>query len=480
MILSLCLLVVFQAYWLRKTYRDEFGSLRRELNVLLRETTIRQQMMASMADSGLKFRKANDSAKLPITNRIIIQGATPSNEPAAVRWQMNMKTKGDSATKQGASVVVTGFPMGPIGRRDFRDENFQTDELVVWIPLMERNTQSNWLSMLDSSYRKALKENYIRLQYVLQPMSPSRFDSLQRRDSARMNVYIRRGFPLQDFTMIEARFENPFWLLVYHMRWSVAFSLIMLSITTLAFLFLYKNLQTQQRLALLKSDFISNITHELKTPIATVGVAIEALRNFDAIHNPDRTREYLDISASELQRLSMLVDKVLRLSMFEQNKMELTKEPVDLKELVQEVMQSMKLQFEKRNAVVEFTPSNTDAMVLGDKLHLLSVVYNLLDNAMKYSAEKPWIQIAIYQQDSGLQLRVKDNGIGIAPEYRLKVFDKFFRVPHGNTHNVKGYGLGLSYVHEVIQKHGGTIVVQAAEPNGSEFIMNLPVYNLPS
>jgi signal transduction histidine kinase len=254
----------------------------------------------------------------------------------------------------------------------------------------------------------------------------------------------------------------------------------MLSITTLAFLFLYKNLQTQQRLALLKSDFISNITHELKTPIATVGVAIEALRNFDAIHNPDRTREYLDISASELQRLSMLVDKVLRLSMFEQNKMELTKEPVDLKELVQEVMQSMKLQFEKRNAVVEFTPSNTDAMVLGDKLHLLSVVYNLLDNAMKYSAEKPWIQIAIYQQDSGLQLRVKDNGIGIAPEYRLKVFDKFFRVPHGNTHNVKGYGLGLSYVHEVIQKHGGTIVVQAAEPNGSEFIMNLPVYNLPS
>jgi two-component system phosphate regulon sensor histidine kinase PhoR len=248
----------------------------------------------------------------------------------------------------------------------------------------------------------------------------------------------------------------------------------MLGITIAAFLFLYRSLKTQQRLATLKNDFISNITHELKTPIATVGVAIEALRNFNAIKDPERTKEYLDISANELQRLGLLVDKVLRLSMFEEDKMELRKEPVDLKLLAQEVLKSMKLQFEKAGAQVELEAPHDLYTVQADKMHMQSVLYNLIDNAIKYSNENPVIKLTLTENQPSVKLTISDNGIGIPEEFRHKVFDKFFRVPHGNTHDIKGYGLGLSYVAEVVKKHSGTIEVHKAAPYGSTFIVTLP------
>ena len=236
---------------------------------------------------------------------------------------------------------------------------------------------------------------------------------------------------------------------------------------------LYRNLLRQQRLAALKNEFISNITHELKTPIATVGVAIEALKNFNAIDDPKRTKEYLDISQNELQRLSLLVDKVLKLSMFEKKEVELKYETVDLKEVVEEVVGSLKLQFEKNNARVTVT-NEGNLILLADRLHLLSVVFNLLDNAIKYSKENLSVQINLAERDNAIALTVTDNGIGIDAEYKEKIFEKFFRVPHGDTHNAKGYGLGLSYVARVIEQHKGTIAVETQPGIGTSFIITLP------
>ena len=229
----------------------------------------------------------------------------------------------------------------------------------------------------------------------------------------------------------------------------------------------------QHRLAALKNEFISNITHELKTPIATVGVAIEALKNFNAADNPQRTKEYLDISHNELQRLSLLVDKVLKLSMFEKQEVELKYETLNLKAVIDEVTDSLKLQFEKHQASVIVNQAG-NVMLQGDKLHLLSVVFNLLDNALKYSKEKPVIKIDLQEKDDTILLTITDNGIGIPKGYKDKVFGKFFRIPHGDTHNAKGYGLGLSYVAQVIQKHKGTIVVESQPGIGTTFTITLP------
>ena len=162
------------------------------------------------------------------------------------------------------------------------------------------------------------------------------------------------------------------------------FSVFLVGVTILSFVLLYKNLLKQQRLAELKNEFIGNITHELKTPIATVGVAIEALKNFNAMQDPQRTKEYLDISSNELQRLGLLVDKVLKLSMFEKKEIDLQYETFDLRGVVDEVVASMRLQVEKYHAIVSITQKgNTNLQA--DRLHLLSVVFNLLDNALKYS-----------------------------------------------------------------------------------------------
>jgi two-component system phosphate regulon sensor histidine kinase PhoR len=234
----------------------------------------------------------------------------------------------------------------------------------------------------------------------------------------------------------------------------------------------------QRRLADLKNEFISNITHELKTPISTVGVAIEALKNFNAINDPQKTKEYLDISSNELQRLGLLVDKVLKLSMFEKKEIELKYESVNLKDIVDEVTASLKLQLEKNNARISVT-QNGDLNLQGDRLHLLSVVFNLIDNAVKYSNGDPSIQIELNGDEQNVELSIKDNGIGIPQEYQNKVFEKFFRVPVGDTHNTKGYGLGLSYAAHVVKKHNGIISVDSQPGLGTRFTIILPKRNSP-
>jgi two-component system, OmpR family, phosphate regulon sensor histidine kinase PhoR len=270
--------------------------------------------------------------------------------------------------------------------------------------------------------------------------------------------------------------HNSFNYMFDKLKLPILFSLLLVGITIASFVLLYRNMLKQKRLAELKNEFISNITHELKTPIATVGVAIEALKSFNAMDDPKRTQEYLSISQNELQRLNLLVDKVLKLSMFEKKEIDLKYELINLKDVVDEVTASMRLQIEKYRASVT-TNVEGDCTLQGDRLHLLSVVFNLLDNALKYGGDAPVIQISLEEKENSIEMTIADNGIGISPEYKDKVFEKFFRVPHGDTHNAKGYGLGLSYTAHVIKKHRGTIRLATEPGKGATFIITLPKQN---
>jgi two-component system phosphate regulon sensor histidine kinase PhoR len=252
------------------------------------------------------------------------------------------------------------------------------------------------------------------------------------------------------------------------------FAFFLLAITGLAFGVIYRNLQQQRRLTELKNDFISNVTHELKTPIATVSVAIEALQNFGVAQNPKLTEEYLEISKNELNRLTLLVDKVLKMSAFEEQGLKLSLESVNVADLIQQVVGSLKLQFEKYKAEVSFDRIGQGFIISADKIHLTNVIYNLLDNALKYSENKPDINVELQDNNSEIKLSISDKGIGIPPEYQDKIFEKFFRVPTGNLHNVKGYGLGLNYVASVIKQHGGKIEVQSELNKGSIFTVTMP------
>lgn len=465
MVLSILLLVLFQAYWLRKTYRDEFFSLRRELGLVLRESALRRQFQQMSSDSSWRISFKSDTFHMRSDKKegtvIISDSNLKSRNGGEIRVvNMNM----DSGMRR--SQRQFGFDGE---RRNESNENIREMVIVTPVPGTVKD-----IDHLTTSYRKALDDNDLDIGFKLSKMNRDAIIKYNKGDTTRWNFAPRRNGPSFSMMVLEVKFDNPIWLLLPKMGWPLAFSFVMLGITITAFLFLYRSLKSQQRLAAIKNEFIGNITHELKTPIATVGVAIEALRNFNAIHDPERTREYLDISANELQRLGLLVDKVLRISMFEENKMELRKEQVDLKQLAGEVLKSMKLQLERSGVQASIDAPDAVYMAQADRMHMLSVMYNLVDNAIKYSLDNPVIQLKLTNTDAGVRFSVTDNGIGIQPEYRQKVFDKFFRVPHGNTHDVKGYGLGLSYVSEVIKKLGGSIDVQPASPKGSTFVVTLP------
>jgi two-component system phosphate regulon sensor histidine kinase PhoR len=180
-----------------------------------------------------------------------------------------------------------------------------------------------------------------------------------------------------------------------------------------------------------------------------------------------------------MQRLGLLVDKVLKLSLYENREITLKKEEVELVVLVKEVLASMKLQLESQNAAVSLNISGTNFMIEADRLHLASVIYNLLDNALKYSRENPEIKIEVIDHKQYIELKITDNGIGIAAEYRAKIFEQFFRVPSGDKHNIKGYGLGLSYVNHIVHRHLGFIEVQSKLGEGSSFSVKLPFREAP-
>lgn len=428
-------------------------------------------------DSG-QLRHMRDSM-LKIAGRIM---------PGAVAT-IRFKPKPDSSRSARTDSAVIGKKITPAVDRIFisqpHQEPLTNSPIVAFLSNNKTINDSIPVKSVDSAYRSELNKLHKQLNFSIlfksyKDSSMRNWNVKRNRDSIGGDVVTSEFFVGYNTPYAyQAKFTGTNNYVLRQMQMQIGGSVLLLLIVIGAFVIMYRNMMAQQRLANIKNDFISNITHELKTPIATVGVAIEALRNFNAIQSPERTREYLDISAAELQRLSLLVDKVLKLSMFEKKQIELNKEPFDLKELVEETLHVMKLQFEKNKASVQFEATPDSFMIEADKLHITSVIYNLLDNALKYSPGKPSIQISLSTRDNHtVILTVRDNGMGIASQHQLRIFEKFFRVPTGNQHNIKGYGLGLSYVAEVVKSHHGHISVQSQPGEGSSFVVELPARSI--
>ena len=268
---------------------------------------------------------------------------------------------------------------------------------------------------------------------------------------------------------VDATIGRYSWYLIQRIIPQIIFILLLVILTGSAFLFTFKSLKKQVMLNDLRNDFIGNITHELKTPVATVKVALEALRNFDMKKDPAVTSEYLSMASLEMDRLDQLIGKVLNISALEENKQFINPHPADLKILAERVIRSMAPRFEKENASVTFDASEGVYFCLMDELFVEGVMVNLLDNSLKYAGENPKIRVRLAKEDNKVVLMISDNGPGIPEQFLHKVFDKFFRVPTGDKHNVKGHGLGLSYASEVMKQHRGSISVENLKEGGCVF-----------
>lgn len=227
-------------------------------------------------------------------------------------------------------------------------------------------------------------------------------------------------------------------------------------------------MRRQEALTEMKDNFVSNMTHELKTPIATVSVALEALESFNVLKDPQKTAEYLDMSKKELSRLHLLVDQVLRTTSIESNKIKFQLESIGLHQLTREILDSLKIQTDNLHAAIQLNAS-AEYFIQADRMHLTNVLYNLVDNGLKYSKENPELTIQLTESATGIIWSVADQGIGIHPDDLERIFDKFYRVPQGNTHTVKGYGLGLHYVKQVMEMLGGSVQVKSEPGRGSRF-----------
>ncbi|MEY4905031.1 MAG: hypothetical protein RLZZ292_2846 [Bacteroidota bacterium] len=233
----------------------------------------------------------------------------------------------------------------------------------------------------------------------------------------------------------------------------------------------------QKKLSEIKNDFINNMTHEFKTPIATISLATDSIANPIVYNNPDKLKRFANIIRQENKRMNDQVEKVLQMAILDREEMRLNKNSVNLHDVITQAVSNFSLQVEKREGTLNAELNAENPIIEGDLTHISSMIQNLMDNANKYSPEKPEITVSTRNISGGVEVTVTDKGMGMSKEARKHIFDKFYRVHTGNLHDVKGFGLGLSYVKAMMTAHKGTVDVKSELGKGSNFILYFPAKN---
>ena len=255
--------------------------------------------------------------------------------------------------------------------------------------------------------------------------------------------------------------------------WIFSSSIILLII--IFFAYTINVILKQKRLSEIKNDFINNITHEFKTPISTISLSADVLLKSNIIDEPLRLANYANIIKEENNRLKNQVDKVLQLATLDKDKLKLEDENIDLHQLIITSIKSFGLIVRQKEGEITCNLNAKNHSFFGDKIHITNTLHNLIDNAIKYSASKPKVVIETHDHNGFIEISVKDNGIGIPKESQNQIFDKFYRTPTGNVHDIKGFGLGLNYVKTIVEAYSGSVKLISKENEGSTFVVKLPL-----
>lgn len=335
--------------------------------------------------------------------------------------------------------------------------------------------------MLDTLLKKSFAENGISLPFYYKVNDNNKliFANFNKLNSdPEIKNYKVKLFPndaLQHQQFIEVGFPNRENYIIRNL-WSVfGSSILLIGFIGAVFYYSVNTMLNQKKLANIKNDFINNMTHELKTPVSTISLALEFIKDKTVSTNSEKTEKYLNIIEQENRRLGSQIETVLQIAKLEKGDINLRHELLEINEILDQVVKNHAVQIEKFDATLDLDLHAEETNVMADKVHLTNIFYNLLDNAIKYSYEKPQIKISTSNTDNQLSVKISDKGMGIPKEHLNKIFDKFYRVPKGNLHDVKGFGLGLSYVKNMVELHHGTIEVSSKPGEGSEFTVMLPL-----
>ncbi|MBC8490180.1 MAG: HAMP domain-containing histidine kinase, partial [Bacteroidetes bacterium] len=276
-----------------------------------------------------------------------------------------------------------------------------------------------------------------------------------------------------DYLIVYFPYEKRF--LITQLWGTLSISIIFIIVIILSFAYTIITILKQKKISEMKNDFINNMTHEFKTPVSTISLACEALGDKDIIKSEAVYNNYINVINEENRRLGSMAERILQSAYLEKGQIILKKEQVDAHEIISEAINNIQLQVEKKGGKI-ITNFNAESHIIeADRVHFTNVIFNLLDNANKYTPVTPEIIITTENSYSGIIISVKDNGTGISKTNQKKIFEKLYRIPTGNIHNVKGFGLGLSYVKAIVEQHGGKINLESELNKGTKFIIYLPV-----
>jgi two-component system, OmpR family, phosphate regulon sensor histidine kinase PhoR len=258
--------------------------------------------------------------------------------------------------------------------------------------------------------------------------------------------------------------------------WMIAGAILFTLIILAAFYITVRALLRQKKLSEIKSDFINNMTHELKTPLATISLAVDAIRNPKVVNDPEKLHYFSNIIKDENKRMNKQVETILQAALLDKQEVQLRLKELNVHDILAHIAENFKLQMDERKGKLVIEPEAQNDLIEGDDVHITNMLSNLVDNAIKYSKEDvpPVITISTMNYGKYLRVRLEDNGIGMNKETVSRIFEKFYRAHTGNIHNVKGFGLGLSYVRTMVDAHHGKIKVESVPGKGSVFTVDLP------
>lgn len=337
---------------------------------------------------------------------------------------------------------------------------------------------------IDSIVDNRLKKNNIYIQYRFNIFNEVNNHLLYTHPDLDKKVFLNKAYAFKfnsnnevQHIYLMVRFPHERGFLLRESGYVVGTSIILILSIILLFWYSISTIIHQARLSMLKNDFVNNMTHEFKTPISTISLACQALMDKDLEKTMDLYETYISIIDEENKRLGSMAEKILQTAILDKGELKLNQEWVNVHEIIKDVAKNTEIQIAQKGGQLKLSLQAEKFVVNADILHLSNVIYNLLDNANKYSFEKPIIEVGTQKDGDCLKIYVKDNGMGISKANQKKIFDKLYRVPTGNVHNAKGFGLGLSYVKAIVSKHHGLITLESQLNKGSVFTVRIPFDN---
>ena len=496
MSIALVGIVIMQAYWINYAMRLNEAQFDKNVRVAIDnvKSTLEKEEISNYALS--EFFPTNPMGNAVSEDDLFsIISADEQEENSSVFGEMPM----DSFPPMKVDVsVAQGSILGGSSRFYRQLTDIYASLTLSNLSLRERLDPVKLNNLLEEELRgKGIKLDY---QFGV-------FDNQMRKfivSKSLGDTYPKR-FDIDQASMLDM-FQSPFWVNLFQIYtpgfattasagrlfinfpsknnyilgsvWSMLMAMVLFTgIILFCFIYTMQVIFQQKKLSEIKNDFLNNMTHEFKTPIATISLAADSITSPMVAGNSDKVKRFAGIIKQENKRMNNQVERVLQMALIDKKDFRMSIESLNVNDIVANAVRPFTLQVEKREGTIAQKLSCENPVIQADKTHLTNVVQNLLDNANKYSPESPEIVISTKDIKGGVEITVKDHGLGMSREDRKQIFNKFFRVHTGNRHDVKGFGLGLSYVKAIVEAHGGHISVKSELGKGSEFILFFPTFS---